>query len=387
MRPPSYAVAVVVIIIDGFVIDGGARVGDEIVDVAAAQQAVLPDEVLGDGRHRVARGADGNHILLGEAYLAGRAVRAAVELEEGLHVGVVEVGRGDVESGDHLAAGGAGDDGIHGLAGHGEGVLRHDTLEEAVAGDELVEELAVDVEGVDVLACGLEHGEDADADVAVEEDEVVVFIHHGLHLADGHVAHGEDVCVGFEGLEGLGALDARTVGHGESGDAVGGDMGSHGASGGGVVGAEVGTRGQRAGVADGRVEDNHRDAALGGQGSHRGLGTLAVGTEAGNEDDALQLLTALPEFLHGGHLLLIGILGRSGVIVGLEALLRAGAAESGLNLTPIVDLPVLDNHGDALAGGVFLVFLARGEKACAADNGGGEHHEDSFHIVCVLLGY
>ena len=45
--------------------------------------------------------------------------------------------------------------------------------------------------------------------------------------------------------------------------------------------------------------------------------------------------------------------------------------------------PLTDDFlGDAeVAVSGFLVLLARGEKACAADNGGGEHQKDAFHIT------
>ena len=66
------AVAVVVLDVVVYNLAGGAD--DVHEDVAAAQQAVLPDEVLGGDHQGVARGADGDHILLCEAYLAGGGV-------------------------------------------------------------------------------------------------------------------------------------------------------------------------------------------------------------------------------------------------------------------------------------------------------------------------
>ena len=97
----------------------------------------------------------------------------AVEVEEGLHAGIVQVEAVDVERGHHLALLGIGDGGLDGLAGHAKRVLRHDTTQAGAARDEFVEEIAVGIEGIDALAGGLQHREDIQEGTAVEEHEVV----------------------------------------------------------------------------------------------------------------------------------------------------------------------------------------------------------------------
>ena len=176
----------------------------------------------------------------------------AVEIEERLHLFIVQVIVVDVERGHHLALLGIGEYGLDGLSGHAECVLRHDAPEERVALNQLVEELAIGIEGIYILVFGLEQVEDIHEVVAVEEHEVVVVVvfQHGLHLTLALVTDFKDGGIGLQGLESFGALHAGTVGHGEGSHLVAIYHLDHILAGSGVVGADVGVSGQRTRGAD-----------------------------------------------------------------------------------------------------------------------------------------